>query len=96
MKRPSEKLLREMSKEELSMESEWHLAESSQFLREAEELRARALTVNENTAEEILQQAVAKDAEAEAHIHQSNLLNCLMYGRLLERDLEMARSAGGN
>jgi hypothetical protein len=93
MKRPSEKLLREMSYKELSKESEWHIAESEQFLEEAEELRAKALNLSEEEAEEVLQMAVAKDAEAEAHIHHSNLLNSLMYSRIAARDKENSPSA---
>ena len=93
MKRPSEKLLREMTREELLQESEWHLAESARFLRRAEELRQEALGVNEAAAEELLQHALGMDAEAEAHMHQSNLLNCLMYGRIAGQDKEKAHTA---
>ena len=93
MKRPSEKLLREMSYKELSIESEWHLAEASIFLEKAEELRADSLGMNEKAADEILQLAVSMDAEAEAHVHQSNLLNSLMYSRLAEQPVEKAHGA---
>lgn len=85
MKRPSEKLLKDMSIAELSAESEWHASEASKLMDEVEQMRETALGLNEQGADEVLQSAMAKEAEAEAHIHQSNLLDSLRAARLSEK-----------
>lgn len=83
MNRPSEKLLKDMSSEELSAESEWHACEASKLLDEVVELREAALEPNEQAAE-ILLSAAEMEAEAEAHLRQSNLLASLHAAKLSE------------
>jgi hypothetical protein len=93
MKRPSEKLLKDMSNEELSAESEWHAAEAEKLLSEVNEMRETALGLTEQGAEEVLGSAIEKEAEAEAHIHQSNLLDALHASRFSDQGVSDVVSA---
>jgi hypothetical protein len=94
MKRPSEKLLKDMSIGELSAESEWHAFEASILLDEVKEMREIALGLSEQGTDDVLQSAAAKEAEAEAHIHQSNLLDALHAARLSDQGVgDVVRAA---
>lgn len=93
MDRPSDKLLKDMSSEELSIESEWHLREASLLFEEVSEMRAGALELGEQQADEVLQSACEKEAEAEAHVHQSNLLSTLIAARLSEQGVGVVERA---
>ena len=84
MNRPSGKLLKDMSSEELSIESEWHLGEAGRLFEEVHEMRTSVLELSEEASNELLQSAAAKEIEAEAHVHQSNLLDTLRASRLSE------------
>jgi hypothetical protein len=93
MKRPTDKLLKDMSKEELSMEAEWHDAEAVRLLKEVEQLQSKAVSVAGGpTSDETLKLAGTLEEEAAAHHRQSNLLSTLMVGRLMEK--EQKNSAG--
>jgi hypothetical protein len=85
MKRPSEKFLKDMSIDELSSESKWHAREASKLLDEVRDLREHALELNELGAVDALRSAMTKEEEAEAHMHQSNLLDSLHAARLSEQ-----------
>jgi len=85
MMRPNEKLLKDMSIEELEAESHWHAKQAARLLVEVEKMRERALVVYEPEAEGILQAAAEKGAEAEAHIHQSNLIDALHASKLSDQ-----------
>ena len=82
MKRPSDKLLKEMTSEELSHEAAWHEREAAQLFDEVRDLREHALELDEEAAFEMLEAAGAKETEAQAHILQSNILNSLKAARL--------------
>ncbi|MCC7306047.1 MAG: hypothetical protein IT173_00645 [Acidobacteria bacterium] len=85
MMRPNEKLLRDMSIEELATESHWHAKQAARLLQEVEKMRERALGADEREAEDILYIAAEKGAEAEAHIHQSNLIDALHASKLSDQ-----------
>lgn len=74
-----------MSNEELSAESEWHVNEAGKLLDDVKELRENALGLSEDQADEVLKTAAEKEAEAEAHIHQSNLLDSLHAARFSDQ-----------
>jgi len=93
MKRPSDKLLKDKSNEELSMESEWHAGEASKLFDEVTKLRTIALESDEQESDEILQSASDLESEAQAHIHQSNLLASVMASRLSEEGVGTAEHA---
>lgn len=93
MKRPSEKLLKDMSNEELSAEAEWHVLQAAGIFEEVSRMRADALDADEHKADEILQSAAERQSEAEAHIHQSNLLNSLMASRLSDEGVGVVERA---
>ena len=83
MKRPSDKLLKEMTSEELSLESVWHENQAAELFDEVRELREQALELDDEAAAfEMLEAASAKETEAEAHMQQSNILNSLKAARL--------------
>jgi len=85
MNRPSEKLLKDMSSQELSIESEWHLGEARNLFEEVHQMRTSVLELSEQASKELLESAAAKEIEAEAHVHQSNLLDTLRASRLSEQ-----------
>jgi hypothetical protein len=85
MKRPSDKFLKDMSIDELSSESAWHAREASRLLEDVRGLREHALELNELGAADALRSAMEKEGEAEAHLHQSNLLDSLHAARLSEQ-----------
>ena len=82
MDRPSDKLLKDMSSEQLSLESEWHLGQAALLFENVKEMREAALDRGEQQANDVLQAPAAKEADAEAHVHQANLLTSLMAARL--------------
>jgi|GEM_PF-6822116 len=47
IRRPSDKLLKDMSNDELTAESEWHFAEAERILAEVRNLRAQAVAVGD-------------------------------------------------
>ena len=93
MKRPTDKLLKDMSKEELSMEAQWHDAEAVRLLQAVEQLQSKAVSMTGGPdSDETLKLAGVLEEEAAAHHRQSNLLSTLMVGRLIEK--EQKKSAG--
>ena len=72
-----------MTGDELSLESVWHENRAAELFDEVRELRERALELDDEAAAfEMLEAARAKEAEAEAHLQQSNILNSLKAARL--------------
>ena len=74
MERPTDKLLKEMSNEELRTEAEWHVAKAENLLQEVREMRVKALDSRDVEAMELLRSASSIESEAEAHRHQSFVL----------------------
>jgi hypothetical protein len=74
MLRPTDKLLKEMSNDDLRAESEWHATRSQRLLEEVRRLRSSALESTAERSLEILCEATDVEAEAEAHRHQSLVL----------------------
>ena len=75
IRRPSDKLLKDMSNDELTAESEWHFAEAERILAEVRNLRAQAVAVGDiQQAIDILEKASELEREAEAHRHQSRVV----------------------
>lgn len=84
MLRPNEKLLRDMSAEELAAESSWHTGKAASLLEEVTAVREAALGADETEAAGLLHTAAEKEAEAEAHIRQSNIIDTLHASKLSE------------
>jgi hypothetical protein len=82
MMRPSEKLLRDMSAQELASESQWHAGQAAGLLEQVIAVREAALSADEIEAAGLLQTAAEKEAEAEAHIRQSNIIDTLHASKL--------------
>jgi hypothetical protein len=75
MNRPSDKLLKDMSNDELREESRWHADESERLFAGVRELRERAIHVKSgDESMKILQEATEVERRAEAHRHQSRVL----------------------
>ena len=75
MNRPTDKLLRDMSNDELREESRWHAEESERLMGEVLELRERAIHVKSgDESMKILQEATEVERRSEAHRHQSQVL----------------------
>jgi hypothetical protein len=75
MERPTGKLLKDMSNDELRTESDWHVAEAERLLGEVRDLRSRALGAGSGQdAMAVLVSASEIEAEADAHVHQSRVL----------------------
>jgi hypothetical protein len=75
MNRPSDKLLKDMSNDELRDESRWHAEESELLFDEVRKLRERAIHVKSgDESMRILQEATEVERRAEAHRHQSSVL----------------------
>ena len=74
MQRPTDRLLKEMSNDDLRAESEWHTTRSQRLLEEVRQLRSDALHATAEHSIEILLEATNVEAEAEAHRHQSLVL----------------------
>lgn len=75
MNRPTDKLLKDMSNDELREESQWHVDESERLFGEVRTLRERAINVKSgDESMRILQEATEVERRAEAHRHQSRVL----------------------
>ena len=74
MERPTDKLLKEMSNDELRAEADWHVARAEDLLQHVREMRAKALDVAAAEAMDLLRSASSIESEAEAHRHQSFVL----------------------
>jgi hypothetical protein len=75
MNRPTDKLLKDMSNDELREESRWHAEESERLMDELRELRERAIHVKSgDESMKILQEATEVERRAEAHRHQARVL----------------------
>lgn len=75
MNRPTDKLLKDMSNDELRGESQWHAEESERLMGEVRELRERAIHVKSgDESMKILMEATEVEHRAEAHRHQSRVL----------------------
>ncbi len=81
MMRLSRKLLKDMSIDELSAESHWHAKQAAGLLKQVRALREKAVAVEKAETAEILRAAADLEVEAEAHIHQSNLIDALHASR---------------
>lgn len=85
MMRPNEKLLKDMSIEELAAESHWHAKQAARLLIEVEKMRTAAVGVDAAESDDMLQNAAQYESEAEAHIHQSNLIDALHASKLSDQ-----------
>jgi hypothetical protein len=74
MERPTDKLLKEMSNDELRTEADWHVAKAEDLLQQVRGMREKALDSGDDEAMELLRSASLTESEAEAHRHQSFVL----------------------
>lgn len=95
MNRRSEKLLREMSPEELASESEWHAAQASELFGKVKKIRKRALSLSINEAVELMRLAMEVAFEAEEHLHHANVLDSVRASRLPYRGTGLVVPASG-
>lgn len=82
MNRPNEKLLKDMSIEELSTNSGWHAEQASALFEKVKEMRARALTLTINEAVELMRSAMVVAFEAEQHMRHANVLDSVRAARV--------------
>jgi hypothetical protein len=82
MTRRNHKLLKDMSAEELSTESEWHAQKALKLLAQVSQMRQLALIVDSKERGDLLRAAMETEAEADEHRHQSNVLDTVRSARL--------------
>lgn len=80
--RRNEKLLMDMSTEELSAESEWHATKAAMLFSKVAKMRERALTAEAAEAGDLLRSAMKTEFEADEHRRQSNILDSLRAARV--------------
>jgi len=75
MKRPTDKLLKDMSNEELREESAWHSEEAERLFAEVRGIRTKAIkTTSGEESMRLLLDATETEKRADAHIHHSRVL----------------------